>query len=257
VLTQTLPQARATLDKAGLHLRRGNDLFSETVARGLVLSQSPGPQGRVTKGGTVTVHLSKGPDRRQVPSVTGDDVTTATAALRAVGLVVSDSPSYTWSQTVAQGLVVGTDPGPGTPLRPGTAVQLVLSKGKQPVPVPNVTGMKQDAAAKQLQDLGFVVDAQQVFSDTVPVGVVVDQTPSSGTADKGSTVTLHVSKGPDVVVVPDVRGDSESQARAILTGLGLAVQDRTLPGGPGTVLQTDPKPGRKVKRGSTVTLYVF
>ena len=257
VLTKTLAQARSTLDKAGLHLRRGDDRFSETVAPGLVLAQSPGPQGRVTKGGTVTVHLSKGPDRRQVPPVVGKDVASATADLQAVGLVVAGQPSYAWSQTVAQGLVVGTDPASGTRLRPGTAVQLVLSKGKQPVAVPNVSGMAQDQAVKQLQALGFVVDAQQVFSDTVPVGVVVDQTPSSGTADKGSTVTLHVSKGPDVVVVPDVRGDSESQARSILTGLGLAIQDRTLPGGPGTVLQTDPKAGKKVRRGSTVTLYVF
>jgi serine/threonine-protein kinase len=257
VLTKTFSQARVVLEKAGLHVKRGDDRFSEDLAPGLVVSQSPGPHGRVGKGGTVTVHLSKGPDRRAVPGVAGDDVATATAALRAAGLVVAASTSSAWSQTVAQGLVAGTDPAAGTKLRPGTAVQLVLSKGKQPVTVPNVTGQQQDKAVAQLQGLGFVVDAQQVFSDTVPVGVVVDQTPSSGTADKGSTVTLHVSKGPDVVVMPDVRGQSEATARATLTNLGLAVRDRTLPGGPGTVLQTDPKAGRKVKRGSTVTLYVF
>jgi serine/threonine-protein kinase len=257
VLTKSLSQARVVLEQAGLHVKRGDDRFSENVSTGLVVSQSPGPHGRVGKGGTVTVHLSKGPDRRAVPAVAGNDVATATAALRRAGLVVADSTSSAWSQTVAQGLVAGTDPATGTKLRPGTAVTLVLSKGKQPVTVPNVTGQQQDKAVAQLQGLGFVVDAQQVFSDTVPVGVVIDQTPSSGTADKGSTVTLHVSKGPDVVVMPDLRGQSEAAARATLTGLGLKVSTRTLPGGPGTVLQTDPKGGRKVKRGSTVTLYVF
>jgi serine/threonine-protein kinase len=257
VLTKTLAQATDTLDRAGLDVRHGDDRYSETIARGLVVAQEPGPNGRVAKGGTVTLHLSKGPDRREVPVVEGKDVPTATAALRTVGLVVAGTPSYVFSQTVAKGLVVRTDPAAGTRLRPGTAVQLVLSKGKEPVDVPNVTGLRQDEAVKKLEAKGFRVDVQLVFSDTVANGVVVEQSPSAGTADKGATVTLQVSKGPDVVVVPDVRGQSEGQARTVLQGLGFKVDVRRLPGGPGTVLQTDPKPGKKVKRGSTVTLYVF
>ena len=134
----------------------------------------------------------------------------------------------------------------------------MVSKGKQPVEVPNVTGKKQDQATNQLQDLGFVVDVQQVFSDTVPVGVVVDQTPSSGTADKGSTVLLHVSKGPDIVAVPDVRGKPRAEGRRILEAAGLVVDERVVvQGGPGNVLQTDPKAGKRVKRGTTVIMYVY
>ncbi len=257
VLEKTLAQARTSLDDAGLQLRRGDDRFSETVARGLVVAQDPGPDARVTKGGTVTVHLSKGPDRRAVPPVTGKDPEAATAALTGVGLRVAGSPSYAWSQSVAKGLVVGTNPAAGTRLRPGTAVQLVLSRGPQPVSVPNVTGLPQDEAVAKLQHVGFRVTVQQVFSDTVAAGVVVDQSPSSGTADRGSTVTLHVSKGPDVVVVPDVVGDSVDEARSTLTDLGLKVKVNKFPGGPGRVLETDPGAGKRVKRGSTVTLLVF
>ncbi|MDP9182870.1 MAG: protein kinase, partial [Actinomycetota bacterium] len=165
----SLPLVKATqvLDKEGLHLRRGDDLFSESVARGLVLEQEPGPQGRVRKNGTVTVHLSKGPDRRVVPPVTGKDVRTAREALVAVGLEVNTTTRSVYSQTVAKDRVVTTDPAPGQRLKAGTAVTLVVSKGKEPVEVPNTSGKKQADAVAQLQALGFVTDVQPVFSDTV------------------------------------------------------------------------------------------
>nr|MDP9182081.1 PASTA domain-containing protein [Actinomycetota bacterium] len=88
-------------------------------------------------------------------------------------------------------------------------------------------------------------------------GRVVDQTPSSGTADRGSTITLHVSKGPDLVQIPDLNGQDSDVARKTLEGLGLKVHERSFPGGPNRVLRTDPGAGTKVRRGSTVTMYVF
>ncbi|MCW2598205.1 MAG: hypothetical protein JWM02_34 [Frankiales bacterium] len=258
VLTRSLTDASRTLQKAGLKVTRGPDQFSETVTRGTVMRQTPKPTGRILKGGTVTLVLSRGPDRRGVPAVVGKDLATATAALRAAGLVVAPNPSSEFSDTVAKGLVIRTDPTPGTRLKPGTAVRLVLSKGRQPVPVPNVTGQKQTVAEQTLHGLGFVVTVQQVFSDTVPKGMVTDQSPSAGTADKGSRITLTVSKGPDIVAVPDVRGDSPDTAASKLTATGLVPRRFDVPGGTGSlVATTDPGHGKKVKRGSTVTFYVI
>jgi serine/threonine-protein kinase len=258
VLSKTLAQATTILEADGLDVRHGEDVYSEETPKGVVLRQDPGPGGRVRKGGTVTVHLSLGPDRRVVPKVAGKDVAAAREDLVGVGLEVADKSKSVYSQTVAKGRVVGTEPAAGQRLKPGTVVTLVVSKGKQPVEVPNVTGKKQDDATTQLQALGFVVDAQQVFSDTVPVGVVVDQTPSSGTADKGSTVLLHVSKGPDIVTVPDVRKMDRAEGKRVLEAAGLVVDERVVvQGGPGQVLQTDPKAGKRVKRGSTVVMYVY
>jgi eukaryotic-like serine/threonine-protein kinase len=257
VLTKTLPQATQLVEDAGLKVERGPDRFSETVAKGLVVAQEPGPNGRVRKSGTVTVFLSKGPDRRTVPPVAGKDQKAARAALEAVGLTVAAKVRLSYSQTVAKDRVVTTDPKPGERLRPGSSVVLVVSKGKEPVEVPNVTGKQRQEAEQQLRALGFEVDVDEVFSDDVAAGVVIDQTPSSGTADKGSTVRLTVSKGPDLVVVPDVRGQSFEQARDALEALGLKVRKRSFPGGPGRVLRTDPDRGQKVRRGTTVTVYVF
>ncbi|MGB8649547.1 MAG: PASTA domain-containing protein, partial [Mycobacteriales bacterium] len=257
VLTLTLAKATQKIEHAGLKAKHGTDEFSEDVARGLVLRQTPKPNGRIRKGGTVTVVLSKGPDRRTVPSLTGRSLDDARAALRAVGLTVAPNPTSEYSDTVAKDLVLRSDPGPGQRLKPGTAVRLVLSKGKQPVAVPDVTGKKQDEATKALRGLGFVVTVQQAFSDTVPKDVVIAQSPSSGTADKGSTVTLTVSKGPDVVEVPDVRGDSPETASQKLTAAGLVPRRVDIPGGTGSVVvTTDPGHGKKVKRGSTVSIYV-
>ncbi|HUR51046.1 MAG TPA: PASTA domain-containing protein [Mycobacteriales bacterium] len=258
VLQLTLAQATATLEKEGLKAKHGEDDFSEDVARGLVLSQDPGPNGRVHKDGTVTLHLSLGPDRRLVPRLTGKDVTAARNALVDLGLEPAATNRLVFSQTVAKDRVVTTDPAPGKRLKAGTTVTLVVSKGKEPVDVPDVSGKKEHDAVERLKRDGFEVDVQRVFSDTVDVGVVVDQTPSSGTADRGSVVVLHVSKGPDVVTVPDVKNMDRDSARRVLEGRGLVVTERiVVSGGPGRVLQTDPKAGRTVKRGSSVVMYVY
>lgn len=258
VLTLSLADASHKLEKAGLLVKQGREEFSETAARGTVLRQTPKPGGRIRKDGTVTLVASKGADRRSVPSIVGKDLATATAALRTAGLVVAPNPAREFSEAVASGLVLRSDPAPGTKLKPRTAVRLVLSKGRQPVDVPNLTGKKQAEAEKTLHDLGFVVTVQQVFSDTVATGLVTDQSPSSGTADKGSTIVLTVSKGPDIVQVPDVRGDSPETAARKLTAAGLVGRRVDAPFGTGsTVYSTDPGHGKKVKRGSTVTFYVI
>jgi len=257
VLGMSLAQATAELEKAGLEVKRGPDRFSETVPRGRVLSQDPDPRDRVRKSGVVTVSLSKGPDRRAVPTLEGLDLDEATAALRKLGLVVAEGPTYAFSSDVPKDHVISSEPKAGTRLKAGTAVRLVLSKGKELVEVPNVTGKKQAEATKALQDRGFEVRVEQVFSDTVERGVVAGQTPSAGSAEKGSTVVIQVSKGPDVVTVPNVVGMPEAQARQALEAAGLQVRKRQFPGGSGVVRFTDPAAGKTVKRGSTVTIFVY
>jgi serine/threonine-protein kinase len=199
-----------------------------------------------------------GPDRRVVPTLVGKDLAGARALLRTAGLVDAPNPAQEFSDSVAGGLVIRSDPAPGTRLKPGTAVQLVLSKGKQPVPVPNVTGKKQSDAVGALREASFVVTVTQVFSDSVATGLVVDQSPASGTADRGSTIALTVSKGPDLVQVPDVRGDSPGTAERKLTNAGFVAKriDAAFSSG-SAVYATDPGHGKKVKRGSTVTYFVI
>jgi serine/threonine-protein kinase len=253
----TAEAAEAKVRAAGLEFKRV-DRFSETVKVGTEMDQDPKAGARIKKSGTVTVVISKRPDRRPVPDVHGKDVGAATSLLEARGLKVS-SQTTEYSSTIPDGKVIRTDPAAGQRLRPGTSVKLFVSKGPQPVAVPNLAGKTQSEATSTLTGLGFKVAVTSTFSDTVPKGVVIDNNPNSGTAPKGSTVTLNVSKGPEFVQMPNLRYDTTSDATNQLRDLGLVVQVKTeVHGGNGQlVLETDPKAGKKVRVGSTVTLLVY
>jgi serine/threonine-protein kinase len=252
-VSQTIAQQR--LAAAGLKTRVASPKFSETVAKGLVLDQDPAPSHKVRKNGTVTITLSNGPDRRAVPNVVGSTVTIAEGALKSAGLVKGEEV-LRFSST-AKGLVIATDPPVGTKLRPGTPVKLVVSRGPELLQVPNVQG-KQEAEAKTLVNkAGFKYTTVQVFSDTVPAGVVADQSPSSGTAPRGSTITLQVSKGPEVVVVPDVTGKNVDEATAALTALGLKPTVIRPFGVGSTVHAQSPSGGSTVRKGTAVRLLVY
>lgn len=256
VLTKTLTEATKTLQDEGLKFERLTDRFSEDVPRGLVMDQDPDPNKRVRKGGTVEFTLSKGPDRRIVPAVRDKSVADARAALKAVGLVDAPNPTREFSSSVDIGDVIRTDPAAGTKLKPGTPVRLFISKGRQPIEVPSFVGKKFEEANGKLRTLGFEVKANYVFSDTEK-DVVLDQQPKGGTAPKGSTITLTVSKGPDLVEVPDVTNMKPDRAKEILEAAGFKAERRDAPFGRGrNVYATDPSAGTKAKRGSTVEYYV-
>ena len=228
--------------------------FSEELAVGLVLTQSPAPGDEVRKGSQVTLVLSRGPDRRAVPSLIGSTKEQATTALTEIGLVVR-AVTEQFSPRDA-GTVLSSDPPAGAQLPPGTPVALVVSKGLEMLAVPDVRGQQRAAAEQALTDAGFKPAVTEVFSDSVDVGLVVGQSPFSGREARGSTVALEVSKGPELITIPDVVGQPRKQAEAALTALGLKVRAYAIPG-PGQVRSTDPAAGQQVRKGSTVTVYVF
>jgi len=228
--------------------------FSETVAPGLVLRQDPVAFDETRKGADVELVLSKGPDRRAVPELVGSTREQAATALAAVGLRVGDVTEQFSPQ--APGTVLSVDPAPGVPLPPDQPVALVISKGVELLAVPDVQGDGRRAAEKTVTDAGFDVSVREVFSETVPAGTVVDQSPASGSAARGATVSLVVSKGPELVTVPDVVGTPRKQAEQELEALGLKVRTMAIPG-PGTVRSTDPEAGAEVRKNATITLFVF
>ena len=228
--------------------------FSETVAAGLVLSQDPGAGDRVVKGGRITLVPSKGPDRRAVPTVAGLPQQEAVGALEGVGLTAGKiTPAFS-DQPV--GTVLSTDPAAGDRLREGTSVALVVSKGVELLDVPSVVGATRADAEAALGAAGFTAGSTEVFSESVARGTVVAQDPADGQAARGSAVALQISKGPELVTVPNVTGQRRAQAEAALTALGLKTRVFAIPG-PGTVRSTDPGAGAQVRKGSTVTVYVF
>jgi len=251
--------AGARLERAGLEAEAGDPAYSENVAAGLVIATDPEPGGRVLDGGTVTLTLSLGPERYDVPPLEGQTEDQAQDALAATNLVFGTSVGR-WSETVPEGQVIRTSPKAGTTLKPGATVDLVLSKGRKPITIKDWTGASFDdaRAALEKRKLEVTVTAEE-FSDTVAEGDVISQDPTTGTLFRGDTVSFVVSKGPELVEVPRVRAMGVEAATELLQGLGFEVRTEEADGylGLGFVFSSDPGQGDQVPKGSTITLFLI
>jgi beta-lactam-binding protein with PASTA domain len=254
VLKVSRAAAEQKLSAAGLKSRLGTPQFSDTTPKGYVLSQDPGPNKRIRKHGTVTLILSSGTDLRAIPNVVGSTVTIATTALKSAGL--NPGEQIERYSTYAKGLVIGTDPAVGTKVRHGAAVKLIVSKGREQLPVPKVVGKPKDEAVTIVNGAGFKASVIEVFSDTVALGIVAEQSPSIGNASRDSTIILQVSKGPELVVVPDLNNVDRDEAVRQLEALGLRA-DVTRFGGGKKVHAQSPSPGTQVHKGTVVKLLVY
>jgi serine/threonine-protein kinase len=152
--------------------------------------------------------------------------------------------------------VLGTDPTTGAGAAPDSHIKLIVSDGPAPVAVPDVTGRGYDEAAAALSDVRLGATRAEEFSDSVETGKVIRTDPAAGQqAPRDSEVTVVVSKGPELITVPSLRGQSVEQASSQLRSIGLVpdVEDYE-PGG--RVRAQDPDPGTQVKRGEKVTLFL-
>ncbi|MGH9009827.1 MAG: PASTA domain-containing protein, partial [Acidimicrobiia bacterium] len=220
---------------------------------GTVVGQSPAPGTLLGAHHAVTLQLSAGPPPVNLPKVTGETEASARAVLDAAGFVVSSSRRT--DEDIAAGHVVEQQPS-AEQAAPGSEIHLVISDGPAPVEVPNVVGKSYDEAVKTLTAKRFKVTRQDEYSDTVPAGQVIRHDPVKGAeAPRDSTVTVVVSRGPDVVTVDDYRGMTVEDAVIALEQAGLqadVVSYRPFR----RVKQQDPPAGTQVRRNETVTLYL-
>lgn len=204
--------------------------FDDTVQAGVVISTDPPAGARLTEGGAFSIVASKGAAPRTLPEINGMTVDAATAALQALGLivqlgdqvsneVVAPGTIVSWSVAGQPGLVAGA-----TVVR-GTTVLVVVSAGPAPRIVTDFTGATLADATTQIVAAGLVVvQLQDEFSPTVPVGAIARQEPAAGSAvPRGGTVSLALSKGPDLVVVPPLASLTVQQATDALTAAGLTM----------------------------------
>ena len=137
-------------------------------------------------------------------------------------------------------------------------VTVYVSKGRQPITVANWTHQDAERATRVLERLGLNVDTEDDYSDTVPKGAVISQSPEAGTTlHKGDTVTLLVSNGPPLVEVPSVAGSGVGDATRELedAGFKVNVEHYTPYFGLGFVMRQDGA-GEKLPRGSTITIWI-
>ncbi len=221
---------------------------------GVVLSQSPAAGDWMTDGGTVTVVVSRGPPPVPIPDVAGRPEAEANLILVDTGFAVEVVPTH--DENVPAGVALGTDPAAGGQLSPDSTIKLLVSDGPAPVSVPDVAGRSYDEAVAVLGESRFSATRVEEFSETVEAGQVIRTEPAAGQqAPRDSDVTVVVSKGPELVAVPMLRGQTVEQASAALRALGLVpdVEDYE-PGG--RVRAQDPDAGTQVRKGEKVTLFL-
>jgi serine/threonine-protein kinase len=256
--TTTLPYPPAQPALARAHLGAEEVLsFDESVPKGIVMSTDPGAGQEVRRGTDVKVTVSKGPERYAVPNVVNKSAAEARDQITAQKLVVGTSKEA-YDEKVAAGLVVRVDPKVGAQLKRGSKVNLVISKGRQPIAVKDFTNKPASEAVDALSKAGLEVDAtEQANSDTVAKGNVISQSPAGGTLFKGDSVKLVVSKGPVLVKVPDVQGKQEAEATQILKAAGFNVTVERFMGGIfGTVRSQEPGANSEQPKGSTIKLVI-
>jgi len=234
-----------------------NTHSSRTTPNGFVFKQDPTAGNHLAKGDPVTIWVSTGVPKVDVPALVGQQSTDAVAALKGVHLTaeVHEVPS-----AKPAGEVTAQDPAPGTKEPEGTSVRINVSKGPTPVSVPNVVGQPIASASSTLQGAHLKVSTTFVDSSE-PANTVIDQSPKPGdTAGEGSVVSLTVSNGPKTSTVPDVTSLDLGTAQQTLHDSGfrpqVVYQDTTDPNSDGLVLAENPQGGTQLKPGSTVILTV-
>jgi beta-lactam-binding protein with PASTA domain len=254
VLGSSAKRATVALEKSGFKVK--THAVASQERKGRVVSQDPPAGKRVDSGSTVDLGVSSGPPDELVPSVVNLPADQAVRELSAAGFKVTSD--VTPSSSIQKGLAVRTSPKEGTAAPRGSRVRLFISSGPPQLAVPSVVGQQKSDARTQLEAAGFTVSVQTEFS-TAPKDEVTKQNPSGGTqADKGSHVTITVSKGPEQVAVPDVTGQDVNAAKAALRAAGFKVKtvNQKQVGGNNTVTSQTPAAGQKAPKGSDVTITV-
>jgi serine/threonine-protein kinase len=261
-MTEQDAQAWATENNVQTFTIENREVSDEEQV-GIVLEQNPAPLTDIDPAtDPVTVIVGISPDTVEVPDVEGMTVEDAESALEEADLRVGPQTSQTVDDEDLVGRVLSTNPAIGTAVAPDTEVSLTVGAAPESVTIPDVVGQPRDEARDTLRDLGLEVEATEESSSEVEEGRVIRTDPRGGSSvEPGSTVTIVVSTGVDLVEVPSVVGFNEDQARNLLEqeAYGFEVNTRTeetCDEDADLVYGQEPPPGEEVPRGSTVTILI-
>jgi serine/threonine-protein kinase len=251
------PAAEATqrLVALGFQVEQGAKEYSASIPEGAVKRLRPAPGVELDVGSIVTLVVSLGPRPVDVPGVEGRLLKEAKRMLGDAGFAVGRVRER-YDDEVPTGHVISRLPG-GAELPKGSSVELLVSKGPKPVPVPDVRGMTEERALSALDAKGFSAVVEERFSEDVERGRVIRTDPASGTsAQTTEHIVVTVSLGPRFFDAPDLVGMTVEQARDVAEQLGLRLNPVLVPGGDGNeIVSQRPLAGSRVEYGSTIDVY--
>ncbi len=262
VVGQTQQDASNQLIAAGLRVGNVAQQESSVDQVGKVLGTNPAQGTQVAQRSTIDLSVGSGPAFVNVPALAGLSVADATALLKSQGLVLGKQTNAQTGDAGQVGKVVNSSPGPGVRVKGGSPVDIAVGVQATGVPVPDVTGQDKDTAKQALEDKGFNVSTNTVDGGGQKDTVLSTDPPAGTQAQQGSKVTMNVSKGNQPSAVPDVRGQTATQAKQILKQAGFTnVNTQTVDVGgntqfAGRVVDQNPPGGSTIDGDQQITLFV-
>ena len=197
----TLEEAQSALNALGLGIQNAGTTSSDTYPKGQIVSQTPDDGSTVEAHTTIEVIISSGQGEVAISSVVGMDETTAYNTLSNAGFV--PVKEYAYDNTVEQGIVISQSPDGGALGKEGDSVKIVISRGPESaagttgISVPKITGQTEEAARAALTAAGLTAGSvTSAYSDTVPEGQIISQSPAEGSAaEEGAAVDFIISSG--------------------------------------------------------------
>lgn len=164
--------------------------------------------------GLTTLAINNRRNQVDLPNIQHMTVDEATEALNNLGISVYGN-SREYNKEIPKDHVIDTNPSMGTKIKKGDGVNLIISDGKQPSEMPDVTGMSYEEASAQLQEQGYTVNQANEYSDTVAPNIVMAQDVAAGeqAVPEETTVTLTVSLGQQIFTMADLTGYSKAEVQ--------------------------------------------
>ena len=262
---ETETVAKQMCEKKNLVMKVIKKETSDKYDEGVVIEQKTEAGKKVKKKTVIEVVVSSGADEVQIIDVVNMNEDDAKKALIEQGFEDGNiTVKSDYHDSVAEGDAIGTTPAAGETVTVDTKITLYIGKGAQKKTVPNIVGMSVADAQSALASAGLSDGGTSAseYSDSVPEGQVMSQSVKKGKkVDEGTSVSYTVSKGKkpaDTVAVPQITGRTLSDARSMLSNVGLSYTETYVDSDNdyGIVVNCDPGVGKKVEVGSTVTLYI-
>jgi eukaryotic-like serine/threonine-protein kinase len=209
-------QATEALTGLGLEVKQQQE-NSGAIEIGSVIRTDPAAGSRVFKSTTVIIFVSTGPRQVTVPEATGLNLTQAQTLLIESGLQLGNVEYFFTS--AEEDVVFAQSKPKGSNLDQDSVIDLSVSLG----PLPSLEGLELTAALEELEGLDVNLTQLEEFSNQVPSGTVISLTAAKEPLPKGGKLTLRVSKGPEIISMPNVVGETIAAAKVLLENLGLIV----------------------------------
>jgi serine/threonine-protein kinase len=248
---RSIEQALEALEPLGVVIEQDQE-NSATVPEGFVSRTDPAAGSRVFKNSVVTVFLSLGPKQLKVPEVSGLSAEAAKKLLTDSGFVVGSSKNFFGDALEGQVLELSTPA--GAILNQGSVLDLRISLG----PLPEVAGLSAEQARALVATVAIEIEEVEVFNNQVPQGQAVGLVISEDPLPENGKAILEISKGPEIVIMPNTVGETIAAAKALLENLGLLVvvdtNQLSSNFGIAKVKRQTPEAGSEIRVGDSVTI---